>query len=193
MTYPSVVPAPPYRPALHCSLPTRPALFLSTSYYAPWIEMNRNEEEKSRNNPTIKNLTQFFFSPNANRFSLGRLTSIISSPGGQTLVNEKEGQKRCQRKHIKKITINQTWPFVIPNLGPVARNGDGGETKEGRQRETKRRDRKHENPAELTFYIIVVVASLLKMQTTMVVIAKNANSNGRFSDETKPEISRSNQ
>ena len=42
-------------------------------------------------------------------------------------------------------------PFVVPNLGPVARNGDGGETQGNRERETKRRARKHKDPTELTF------------------------------------------
>ena len=54
-------------------------------------------------------------------------------------------------KNNKNLTINQILPFVIPNLGPVARNGDGGETTDDGQRETKRRGRKHEDPAELTF------------------------------------------
>ena len=119
--------------------------------------MNRNEEEKSRNNRTInKYLTQFFV-PNGNRFSLGRLTSVVSSPSRQTVVNKKEGQKRCQRKHIKNTTINQILPFVVQNLGPVARNGDGGETTDDRQRETKRRGRKHEDPAELTIPLFIAV------------------------------------
>ena len=54
-------------------------------------------------------------------------------------------------KNNKNLTINQILPFVIPNLGPVARNGDGRETTDDGQRETKRMGRKHEDPAELTF------------------------------------------
>ena len=38
----------------------------------------------------------------------------------------------------KILTINQILPFVIPNLDPVARNGNGGETTDDGQRETKR-------------------------------------------------------
>ena len=54
-------------------------------------------------------------------------------------------------KEQQHLTINQILPFIIPNLGLVARNGDGGETTDEGQRETKRRGRKHEDPAELTF------------------------------------------
>ena len=77
-----------------------------------------------RNNRTIKKYITLFSAPNANRFSLGRLTSVVLSPNQQTRVYENEGQKRCQRKHIKNTTFNQILPFVISNLGPVAKNGD---------------------------------------------------------------------
>ena len=110
--------------------------------------MNRNKEGKSRNNRTTKNYLTQFSTPNANCFFLDRLTSAVSSPSRQTPVNKKEGQKRCQRKHVKYTTINQILPFVIQNLGPIERNGDGGETTDNRQRETKRRDRKHKDQAD---------------------------------------------
>ena len=54
-------------------------------------------------------------------------------------------------KENKNLTINQILSFVIPNLGPVARNGDGGETTDNGKREIKRRGRKHADPAEITF------------------------------------------
>ena len=68
----------------------------------------------------------------------------------------KESAERCQRKNNRNLTINQILPFVIPNLSPVTRNGDGGETTDEGQREAKRRGRKHEHPAELTFLSAVV-------------------------------------
>ena len=67
-------------------------------------------------------------------------------------------------RNNKNLTINQILSFVIPNLGPVARNGDGGETTDNEQRETKRRDRKHEDSTKFTFayrplfYCFVVVS-----------------------------------
>ena len=63
----------------------------------------------------------------------------LPSPSQQDPVDGKERQRRCQRKNNKNLTIDQVLPFAIPNLGPVARNGDGGETTGNRQRETKRR------------------------------------------------------
>ena len=39
----------------------------------------------------------------------------------------KERAERCQRKNNKNLAINQILPFIIPNIGPVARNGGGGE------------------------------------------------------------------
>ena len=57
-------------------------------------------------------------------------------------------------KEHQNTTNNQILPFVIPNLGPAARNSDGGETTDDRQIETKRRGRKYEYPAELTFQFI---------------------------------------
>ena len=137
MTFPSVASAPLYRPAFYCrprllvqswSVSPRPALPSSICCYTPRIEMNRNEEEKSRNNRTIKMYFTQFSSPNANRFSLGRLTLAVSSASQQTPANEKEGQKRSQRKHSKNTIINQILPFIIQNLSPVARSGDGAET-----------------------------------------------------------------
>ena len=41
--------------------------------------------------------------------------------------------------------------FRHPKPRPAAWNSDGGETTDGRQRETKRRGRKHKDPAEITF------------------------------------------
>ena len=63
----------------------------------------------------------------------------------------KERAERCQRKNNKNLTINQILPFVLSNLGTVTRNGDGEETADEGQRETKMRGKKHEDPAELTF------------------------------------------
>ena len=61
------------------------------------------------------------------------------------------GLEGIKRKTNKNTTINQILPFVIPNLGPAARNGDGETTTNDRQRETKRRLRKEDNLAKLTF------------------------------------------
>ena len=82
-----------------------------------------------------------FPTPSARRFSYGRLTSAAPSPSGQTLVDEKEGQRRCQRKSNKNTAIHQILPSVNPNLGSATRNGDRGETTDVRQRETKRKSR----------------------------------------------------
>ena len=103
----------------------------------PRIEMNRNKAEKSRNNPTIKNI--LFSSP----------LQMPTAP-----VNEKVGHKRHQRKNIKSTSINHILPFVIRNLSPAARNSDGRETPDDSQRETNGRGRKSEYPAELTFQFV---------------------------------------
>ena len=129
MTYLLVAPAPRTAPCFYDPVPFRPApprlaLSLSTCCYTPRIEMNRNEEGKSRNIRTIKKYLTQFSAPNVNRFSLGCLISVVSYPSQQNLVNKKERQNRCQRKHIKNTTFNQILPFVISNLGPVAKNGD---------------------------------------------------------------------
>ena len=74
----------------------------------------------------------------------------LPSPSQQAPVDKKRAEK-VPEKEQQNLTINQILPFVIPNIGPIARNGDWGETTDGGQRETKRRGRKHEDPAELTF------------------------------------------
>ena len=139
----------------------------------------------SRKNVKMKNMYLFgalapwyrpvLLSPSAlsrSYFCSSSCSSLIHlpSPSQQTPVDGKEGQRRCQRKNNKHLTINRILLFVIPNLGSVARNGDGGETTDNGQRETKRRGRKHEDPAELTFvYIdccfIVVVSSVSKVDS----------------------------
>ena len=66
-------------------------------------------------------------------------------------------------KEQQHLTINQILPFIIPNLGLVARNGDGGETTADRQRETKRSGRNTRIWRNLPLFIgrcfIVVVSS----------------------------------
>ena len=61
-----------------------------------------------------------------------------------------DGEKVWEKEQ-QKISSNQILSFVIPNLGPAARNSYGGETTDGRQRDTKKRGRKHKNSAEFTF------------------------------------------
>ena len=92
-------------------------------------------------------------------------TALQLSPSQQTPVDGKEGQRSCQRKNNKNLKINHILPFVIPNLGAAAWNSDGGETTGNGQREIKRRCRKHEGPAELTFvyrrcYVLLLLCYL---------------------------------
>ena len=87
-------------------------------------------------------------------FSPSRSSLIhLPSPSQQAPVDGKEGQRRCQRKNNKNLTINLYLTFCHPKPRPCCygRNGDGGETTDDRQRETTRRGRKHEGPAELAF------------------------------------------
>ena len=82
------------------------------------------------------------------RFALSRPSLIhLPSPSWQAPV---DGEKVWEKEQ-QNTSSNQILLFVIPNFGPAARNSDGGETADNKQSETKRRDRKHENPAELTF------------------------------------------
>ena len=126
----------PFRPVLPC--PYSPVVI-------PGIEMNRNKAEKSRNNPTIKNI--LFSSP----------LQMPTAP-----VNEKVGHKRHQRKNIKSTSINHILPFVIRNLSPAARNSDGRETPDDSQRETNGRGRKSEYPAELTFQLLACLVVVVQ-------------------------------
>ena len=104
-----VAPARPYRPAFLSpptlvtsrSVPPRPAPPLSTCCCTQWIEMNRDKEEKSRSNPTIKKHLTQFSAPNSHCFSLGRLTSVVLSPSRQTPVNKKEDQKSVRERTTK--------------------------------------------------------------------------------------------
>jgi len=125
-------PAFPPPPALvqSCSVPPHPVLPLSTCRYALRIEMNRNEEERSRNNPTIKRSTQFS-TPNVHRFSLGRLTLVVLSPSQQTPVNEKKGQK-VVRKEQQKYNINQIYLLSSQRMALLPEIVlNGGETADG--------------------------------------------------------------
>ena len=166
MTYLLVAPAPRTAPCFYDPVPFRPApprlaLSLSTCCYTPRIEMNRNEEGKSRNIRTIKKYLTQFSAPNVNRFSLGCLISVVSYPSQQNLVNKKERQNRCQRKHIKNTTINQILPFVIQNLGPVAGNERRQITGKERQRRGAENTRIQRNlPLFISRCFIVVVSSV---------------------------------
>ena len=73
------------------------------------------------------------------------------------------------KKNNNDTTINDFLPFVIPNLGPVARNSDGGETTDGEQRETKRDKEKGQKTRGsggtclcLSAVVFVVVVSSVK-------------------------------
>ena len=87
--------------------------------------------------------------------SAAYVTSAISFHSQQASINEKKRQRRYRRKNNKNTTINLILPFAIPNLGPAARNGDGEESTDKRQRETKRRSRKHDDPEGLTVPLVI--------------------------------------
>ena len=54
-------------------------------------------------------------------------------------------------KNKKNTTIEKILPFIAHNIGPsAAGNGGGGETM-GKERQIKKRSRKHENLLNLTF------------------------------------------
>ena len=162
-----VAPAPSYRPAFLSppalvqsrsvpfrSAPSHPALIHLLLFHGlRWIETKKKRVETTQQSKKSYTVLCSKCPPLLPR-PLTYVTSVVSSPCRQTPVNEKKGQKRCQRKNITKTTINQILAFVIPNFGPAARNSDGGETTDNWQRETKRRGRKHEYLVELIFQFI---------------------------------------
>ena len=118
--------------------------------------MNRNKEEKSRSNPTIKRSYSVLCSKcppllprplNLGRF-VSRPTDSCKGKGRVEKVSEKPHQK-CNNR--PDLTFRPSKPR------PVAKNGDRGETTDGRQRETKRRGRKHEDPAEPTIPLFIAI------------------------------------
>ena len=113
------------------------------------MKKSESDEENKPNNQ--KDVTPVS-APNARSSSFGHLTSAALSHNRLAPVDTNEGQRRSERKNNKNTTINQIFLLVIPNtyIGPVAGSGDGGEMAEDRQRDPKRRSRKHKDLAELT-------------------------------------------
>ena len=88
-----------FRPAslfLPASVPPAPSNLLS---YSSKKEMIKNEEEwgpRTKNHINQEAVTPFC-APNVRHFSPGRVTSAVLSPCWQVSIDEKEGQRRCQR------------------------------------------------------------------------------------------------